>query len=195
MLRTATTAFSSLVIVLGLAACGSSSGASGDTTPKKGDQTANPCGGNPCGDGHAFNPCAKGVAGAVDCSEWPQWVKVNTKRFVSKGHGKKWSDVYVTPDHADAYKKLAAGATFPEGMRVVKAHYAAEGDEKPNSIMVMGKMKKGYDAEHKDWYYGIYNAAGTKAIKAGKIGMCISCHANSEDQDYLGGLPEGLVAE
>jgi hypothetical protein len=192
MLRTISTAISSFVFVLGLAACGSSA-APADTTPKQ-NTAANPCGGaNPCADKHAFNPCAAGVAGAVDCSEWSQWVKVSNKRFISKGHGKKWSEVYVTPEHADAYKKLAPGASFPVGMRVVKAHYASETATKPMSLMVMGKMKKGYDPENKDWYYGIYNPAGTKAIKAGKIGMCISCHAESEDQDYLGGLPQGLI--
>lgn len=136
---------------------------------------------------HEFDPCGSSDS-AVDCSDWPSWTKINTERFESGGHKAAWVDIYTEPQHADAYKAL--GGTMPIGFRVVKAQYKTKDATEASGLTVMGKMEAGYDPENGDWFYGVYDATGTKAIKQGKLGMCLECHDADEDTDYLSGVPE-----
>ncbi|MDP8223934.1 MAG: cytochrome P460 family protein [Candidatus Lernaella stagnicola] len=59
-------------------------------------------------------------------------------------------------------------------------------------IAVMVKKEAGYDPENGDWYYemrmpdGKIQEAMGKPM-AGKIGMCIKCHAVAAAKDYLAG--------
>jgi hypothetical protein len=124
-------------------------------------------------------------AAATDCSDWRSWTKVNKERFLSEGHGGKWVDVYVEAQYADAYMKAASPA--PAGMRVIKAGYKDQAGTKFEALTVMGKMPAGYDAEHGDWYYGVLTEDGVTAKMQGKLEMCIDCHSQASDRDYLFG--------
>lgn len=162
-----------------LAACGG---------PQTGSQTANPCGDNPCGDNPCgANPCGDdgmAAAGASSFSDWQSFTKANDKRFFSKGHGKMYVDVYVESEHLGVYK---AGTTAPVGMRVVKAQYKTADSADTVRLTVMRKEAAGYDVENGDWYYGVFDAKGEKAMKEGKIEMCIDCHDSASKRDYLFG--------
>jgi len=94
-------------------------------------------------------------------------------------------DVFVEPEHVAAYANRAAPA--PVGLRVVKAQYDSAG--KVTGLTVMAKMSAGYDAAHGDWFYGAYDATGTRAARQGKLAGCIACHAQVADRDYLFGVP------
>ena len=135
-----------------------------------------PCGGDPCG-GDA----------AAGWSAWGGWTKINATAFVSEGHRDTYVDVFVPATFVDAYRDRSAPA--PVGMRVVKAQYSKTAADVVSGLTVMMKMEPGYDPEHGDWLYGVYDPAGTKAKMEGKLEMCIECHENDADRDYLVGVP------
>ena len=67
-------------------------------------------------------------------------------------------------------------------------------DGKPgvDGIAVMIKKEPGYDPENGDWHYEMRTPKGELMKKggmpmAGKIGMCIGCHAAASAKDYLAG--------
>ncbi len=159
-------------------ACGGSTPARTPTSVAPGD------------DMHDYDPCGGGDAAAVSCSDWASWTRINADTFRSKGHRDAWVDVHVDPPFADAYR--AGVGPMPVGMRIVKAAHA-DVDGAPGQVTgltVMGKMEPGYDPEHGDWFYGIYDPTGTVAKQQGKLEMCIDCHDQWQEHDYLGGVPE-----
>ena len=165
----------------GLMACGGGSKSdTAATTPPGGD---NPCGDNPCGDVAAVQGGPMDVG--VDWSGWESWTKVNAEPFVSKGHKKPWVNVYVPAEHSASYAALAG--EMPQGFAVVKSVHedvnGAAGDVA--MLTVMAKMGSDYDPENGNWYYGVLSKDGSKAMKEGKIEMCIGCHSTGED--YLFG--------
>ena len=173
----------SLAAILSLAACGGSQTASSaSATPAE-----NPCGENPCGGTPAAAP---GFDLPVDISTWPSWTKANAETFLSKSHQKVMVDVYVSNDHAEAYKALAGA--MPVGTALVKAQHENAGGQKGagKSLTVMVKMEAGFDPEHGDWYYGVYSYDGKKAMMEGKsdgkTAMCVNCH-DTADVDYVFG--------
>lgn len=144
-------------------------------------------------DTHAYNPCAGDTSGGVvSCENWESWPQINEATFRSEGHQKAWVDVHVEPQFEAAYR--AGVGPMPVGMRIVKAAHAK--GETPGNVIgltVMVKMKPGYDAANGDWFYGVYDPSGTKASKQGRLEVCIDCHSQWTDHDYLGGVP-GLWA-
>ena len=95
---------------MSLIACGGTTEPT--TTPGANTASENPCGANP----GASDQAGPSVELGVDMSDWKNWPKANTERFVSNDHNKAWADVYVTPDHLEAYKALKV--PFPQGMAV-----------------------------------------------------------------------------
>jgi len=184
------------LIAVGFFACGGS-GTNGDTTPKNpcadnpcaGNKNPcagnkNPCAGNPC------NPCAGGRGGAkgpqLDFSQWKSLTKISKTPFGSKGHKGATVDVYISEAAANQYR--SAKGTYAEGTQVVKTHLKGGKIEK---LLVMQKMKAGYDGENGNWFYGVYSADGKKQMMGGKIKACIGCHdAQGSDVDYLIGVPK-----
>ena len=79
---------------------------------------------------------------------------------------------------------------MPVGFRVVKAQYKSKDATEASGLTVMGKMEPGYDPDHGDWFYGVYDSTGTKARMQGKLESCLGCHEADEDQDFLSGIPE-----
>ena len=121
----------------------------------------------------------------VDWSGWQSWTKVNAEAFVSKGHKKPWVNVYVPADQTSTYAALAG--EMPQGFAVVKSVHndvnGAAGDVA--MLTVMAKMGSDYDPDNGNWYYGVLSKDGSKAMKEGKLEMCINCH--STGKDYLFG--------
>jgi hypothetical protein len=67
----------------------------------------------------------------------------------------------------------------------IKRFHNAQG----SGLAVMVKQATGYDPAHDDWYYKMRDPYGNvmPEPKAGKIDMCISCHAAAAAKDYLAG--------
>ncbi|MBT8496182.1 MAG: cytochrome P460 family protein [Deltaproteobacteria bacterium] len=180
---------------LGFAALLFACGGSQDTNSSS-SAAANPCAANPC----AANPCAANPCGGgggtpeyqlpVDLSTWNTWTKASSETFLSSSHSKAMVDVYVTTDHADAYKALKG--PMPVGMALVKAQHKNDGGQKgaPQNLTVMVKMEAGFDPDNGDWYYGVYSYDGKKVMMEGKAdgktAMCANCH-DTADTDYVFG--------
>jgi hypothetical protein len=76
----------------------------------------------------------------------------------------------------------------PEGTVSIK-EFDANGDGKLDGLAVMIKREPGYDPENGDWYYDMRTVAGEimPDPPPGKISMCVGCHGQFKDTDYLGG--------
>ena len=131
--------------------------------------------------GSASKSCGKG--GKMTFEDWRTWTKVTPKPLVSEGHGGQWVGVYVTDLAKDIY--LAGGAPYPKCAKIVKPLYAAASGSKVEELMIMVKMPAGYDSYNGDWWYGVYDASGTGAMKEGKLGGCMNCHYKALQTDYL----------
>ena len=146
----------------------------------------------PCGEAQACAPpAAGGEAPATDhdWAAWQSWEKLSAEPFESGGHQGAWVEVYVSPEHVDAFTAL--DGEMPRGMAIVKAAYADEGGAPGDlqNLTVMAKMDAGYDPEHGDWYYGVLDPSGATAMQQGKLQMCIGCHDGAET-DYVFGDTE-----
>jgi Cytochrome P460 len=79
--------------------------------------------------------------------------------------------------------------TAPVGAVSIKPYE----NDKGKGIAVMVKKEPGYDAANGDWYYEMRMADGKPMMKgpmpmAGKMAMCIGCHAAASGSDYLAGI-------
>ena len=163
-----------LSLSLVFAACGPKGPTSSASNPC-GNPCANPCGGNPCAG-----------ASEVDVSDWKNWVKVNENRFLSKGHGKPYVDIYVESAHEAAFR--AAKGPYPIGFKVAKAQYKTADATELAAVTVMAKRESGYDPDNGDWWYATLSQSGG-VMAQGKVEMCITCHDSASDRDYVFGLP------
>jgi hypothetical protein len=112
---------------------------------------------------------------------------VSDERIKSKGHGGKWVDVFADDQARDGY--LAKRGPYPVGARIVKAQHASEDATAPDGLTAMKKMPEGYDPDDGDWYYAVLGVDGN-TMKSGKIEMCINCHDQVSEQDYVFGKTE-----
>jgi hypothetical protein len=64
-----------------------------------------------------------------------------------------------------------------------------DGDGAVDGIAVMIKKESDYDPENGDWYYDMRDPSGVamEDPPAGRIEMCIQCHAGWKATDYLAG--------
>lgn len=143
-------------------------------------QTAHPHAG-PASSAEATAP----ARGTGDFASWRTWTQTNSKRFLSKGHGGKWVDVYVPTQLAGVYRN----GTRPvaAGFEVAKAGYTDQAGTQFAALTVMKKMQSGYDPDHGDWYYAVFGEDGQTVRMEGKVPMCIRCHQQAADRDYLFG--------
>jgi hypothetical protein len=109
------------------------------------------------------------------------WTKINPEPIM--GHGEHWVDVYVDDLAESTY--LSASAPYPECAQVVKPEYTDSSGTEILRIGVMVKMPSGYDPENGDWWYAMYNPAGTRPYMTGKIDFCIACHKTAAGTGYL----------
>lgn len=118
---------------------------------------------------------------APDFADYVLWTKVNPEPI--KGH-ETYVNIYVD-DAAKAIYLSASGETFPICAMIVKTHLAGADSESVTAITVMVKMPAGYDPEHNDWWWGMYNKDGTVAEMSGKVPVCIACHQPVAAADYV----------
>lgn len=77
----------------------------------------------------------------------------------------------------------------PTGTTAIK-EYDMDKDGAVDGIAVMVKKAAGYDSANHDWSYEMRDAQGALMADppAGKIDMCIGCHAASSATDFLSGF-------
>jgi hypothetical protein len=116
-----------------------------------------------------------------DFSDYAGWTKINERPI--KGH-EIWVDVYVD-DLAEEIYLSASGKTFPVCAKIVKTHLIGAESETVTAVTVMVKMPAGYDPEHNDWWWGMYDKSGKIAEMSGKVQVCIDCHQPVAEADYV----------
>ena len=114
---------------------------------------------------------------------WAEWTKVTPEPVVSAGHSNNWVGIYVDKLAESTY--LSASSPYPKCARIVKPIYTDASGTGVKKLTIMVKMPSGYDSENADWWYGVYDATGTKMRRQGKLTGCISCHRQAAETDYL----------
>lgn len=116
-----------------------------------------------------------------DFADYASWTKVNPKPI--KGH-EVYVNIYVDDAAKDIYL-AASGEMFPECAAIVKTHLIGADSETVTAVTVMVKMPAGYDPEHNDWWWGMYDKDGKVAEMSGKVPVCIACHQPAAATDYV----------
>jgi len=116
-----------------------------------------------------------------DFTDYASSMKVNPKPI--KGH-EVFVNIYVDDAAKDIYLS-ASGGMFPVCARIVKTHLVSAEDETVTAVTVMVKMPAGYDPDHNDWWWGMYNKDGKAAEMSGKVQVCIACHQPAAAADYV----------
>ena len=137
-------------------------------------------------------------AAAFEVRFW-NWLSHADYRHWAAPEGENANDFYPGQSPHGAFLKthlnrIAASSAkeLPVGSIIVKENFTK--DKKLKVITVMYKTK-GYDPEHKDWWYAKYMPNGKvammkmknsdKAMKlAGKVKGCIMCHENADGDDF-----------
>ncbi len=113
---------------------------------------------------------------------WKNLYKLNTVALPSADHN-AWFDIYINTLAKKAYvEKLSL---LPVGSIVLKPLYPDEQRSEIAKLTIMIKMEKGYDTEHGDWWYGVYDETGMEGYYQGKIQSCIKCHTQAKETDYM----------
>ena len=134
---------------------------------------------------------------AEDCSaedeptfaDYPSWTQVNTQPI--QGH-EVWVNIFVN-DLAEKTYLSASGEVFPECSKIVKTHLEDAESQTISAITVMVKMPPGYDPQHNDWWWGMYDKTGQFAEMSGVVSVCIECHQPVADTDYV--FSKAVLAE
>jgi hypothetical protein len=121
---------------------------------------------------------------AAELAGWESWARKTAARFPSRGHGKIWVEIYT--DQIASKPFDADTGPYPVGARLVKAQYEEQLGGAPKILTVMKKMAAGYDPDHGDWYYGVYGP-DLAPLKEGRLQMCINCHTQVAELDYVFG--------
>ena len=103
--------------------------------------------------------------------------------YVESGSHNAYVDIYVNKAAEAAYRERKA--LFPVGSEVYKPLYATPEKKEIALLVIMRKMAPGYDNEHNDWWYGVYDGSGRVGYHKGKIRSCIACHAQARETDYM----------
>lgn len=113
---------------------------------------------------------------------WKSLHKLNTEALKSDAH-RAWFDIYINALAKKAY--IQKWRLLPVGSIIVKPLYPDPERSETSKLSIMIKMDKGYDTDHGDWWYGVYDESGMKGWYQGKIKSCIKCHTNSKETDYM----------
>ena len=118
---------------------------------------------------------------APDFAGYASWTRVNPKPV--KGH-EKYVNIYVNDLARDTYLS-ASGKIFPTCAMIVKQHLENVDSKNITALTVMLKMPAGYDSDHNDWWWGMYDKDGKVAEMSGKVDVCIACHQPAANADYV----------
>jgi hypothetical protein len=129
-----------------------------------------------------------------DFDGYQNWFKVNTETITGDPFGalgpahageEGFREVFINRTGQNV-SKGKADFPYPVGTIVVKETYPGEGGMKGSlgSLTIMIKRKSGYDPTNNNWEYMMVSP--DNEIKAqGKVDMCIGCHAQAADKDFV----------
>ncbi|HET9869128.1 MAG TPA: DUF2231 domain-containing protein [bacterium] len=124
----------------------------------------------------------------------PSLVKMNTRPWVSKTHGGRWVDTYVSRDAVKAYQD---SDPLPPGTWVVKESFEDAGGKPstvkgPLYVMRKGPQKWDYAMEWDKPVPGNpEKITGPVTWLPGNAALdsCVKCHSHFHNVDYMGGVP------
>lgn len=115
--------------------------------------------------------------------KWREFHPLNKTLLHSHAHN-AMVDIYTNDIASQPY--IERKAHFPEGSIIIKPLYKENNRNGYLArLVIMVKMHRGYDTEHNDWWYGVYDKTGTVVWFEGKIKSCIGCHQIAKKSDYL----------
>ncbi|HVM33578.1 MAG TPA: hypothetical protein VMU88_10620 [bacterium] len=132
-------------------------------------------------------------------AEFPHLVKMNAKPWISKTHGGRWVNTYVSKEAVKAYQN---SDLLPPGTWVVKESFEDAGGKPSTTAGPLYVMKKGAAG----WAYGLEwdhpMAANPEGITGpvtwlpgdAALNSCVKCHNHFHSADYMGGVPAGVAA-
>src|SRR5262245_15032554 len=92
----------------------------------------------------------------------------------------------VVRTNSEAFLAFHARNNLPVGAIVVKEkHQDSDATEPPVEYAAMIKREAGYDPAHRDWEYVYVVTQPERKVTRGKLELCIGCHSNAKDTDYL----------
>lgn len=121
----------------------------------------------------------------VDKFTFPFWKNMNllNKYTIESEDHRAYADIYVNDLAKEPY--IRESENFPVDSIIVKPLYPKNKRENITRLVIMMKMKDGYDSKNNNWWYGVYDKSGITAYHQGKIASCITCHEVAKDTDYL----------
>ena len=115
-------------------------------------------------------------------SDWNKNYDLTKGIIESDGHN-AYVEIFLNEKAVDSYVEVKP--VFPVGPEVFKPLYSDPQGDRFARLVIMVKMEEGYDSEHGDWWYGVYDESGTEMAYEGRIPECINCHAMAKETDYL----------
>ena len=131
------------------------------------------------------NLYSEGIKRGGDEFIFPKWKNMNllNKYLLESQDHDAYVDIYVNDIAKEPY--ILEKNNFPVGSIIVKPLYPKKKRENIARLVIMMKMKSGYDSRNNNWWYGVYDKSGMYASYKGKIKSCITCHAEAKDTDYM----------
>jgi len=116
---------------------------------------------------------------------FPKWKETYdlTKGIIESDAHNAYVEILMNNKAVEAYVEIKP--LFPVGSRVFKPLYSDKEGKEFARLVIMEKMKPGYDTSNGDWWYGVYDESGMEMAYEGRIPECISCHTMAKETDYL----------
>ncbi len=115
--------------------------------------------------------------GYQDWNQTPDWTGVQYSWRGAHGPAVQiWYD-------GRARSGVEQGKDYANGSMLVKEAYNDPEGTQLASVTVLKKID-GYDPEHNDWFFAVYDPATGESAASGKVDFCISCHEAAE-HDYV----------
>lgn len=102
-----------------------------------------------------------------------------TELTVGNGPHGAFVTIYASDDAVSAIEENAG--VMPYNSTILKENYNS--DEELVAVTLMHKVE-GFDPEHNDWYWLVYDANGTIQAE-GSVESCYDCHSQRADNDYI----------
>jgi hypothetical protein len=112
--------------------------------------------------------------------DWDLWPGTEKLYQGTEPHGVLLT-TYVNKQALEGINEDKLEQGMPDGSIIVKENYSDK--EELINVTSMYK-KKGYNPEAGDWFW-VVHTADNEIQAAGKVEMCIDCHRQAKNRDYL----------